>query len=85
MSKVLCNRLKKVLLNSVDESQSTFVSGRLIQENVLIAFETLHSMKNRRKGKKGDVALKIDISKAYVRVDWIFMSSILRKMGFCEK
>lgn len=40
-------------------------SGRLIRDNVLIAFEMIHAMLNKRKGKHGDVALKIDISKAY--------------------
>lgn len=48
--KVPCNRVKKVLPNLADELQSVFISGRLIQDNVLIAFELLHSMKNKHKG-----------------------------------
>jgi hypothetical protein len=42
-------------------------------------------MKCKVKGKVGEVALKIDISKAYYRVDWRYLLNILRKMGFCEK
>lgn len=85
MAKVLCNRLKRVLPDIVDETQSAFVAGRSIQDNVIIAFETLHTMKNKRKGKVGDMALKIDISKAYDRVDWNFLDKIIERMGFCEK
>ena len=45
ISKVLVNRLKKILSNLVFESQSAFLSGRLISDNVLVAFETLHYLK----------------------------------------
>ena len=39
-------------------------------------------MHSRKKGKKGSLALKLDISKAYVRVEWHFLQSIMEKMGF---
>lgn len=83
VSKVLCNRLKMVLPALIDESQSAFVLGRLIQDNILIAFETIHSMRNKRKGKIDDVALKIDITKAYDRVDWRYLSGVLYGV-FCK-
>lgn len=41
----------------------------MITDNVVIAFEIIHYMKRKVRGKKGEVALKIDISKAYDRVD----------------
>lgn len=85
VSKVLCNRMKKVLPGLIDESQSAFMSRRLIQDNVLIAFETIHSMRNKRNVKNGNVALKIDISKAYDRVDWDYLNEVLCKMGFSTK
>lgn len=84
ISKVLCNRLKLILPKLIDESQSAFVADRSIHDNVIIAFETLHALKNKRRGREGDVALKIDISKAYDRIDWRFLDNILRQMGFCE-
>ena len=59
-----------------------FVSGRLITDNVLVAYETLHTMHFRKRGKKGSLALKLDISKAYDQVEWQFLQSVMEKMGF---
>lgn len=69
ISKVLCNRLKHILPKIIDPVQSAFVKGRSIQDNALIAFEAIHIMKRKNCGKFGDFALKVDISKAYDRVD----------------
>ena len=43
--------------------------GRLITNNVLVAYETMHAMHCRKIGKKGSLAMKLDISKAYNRVE----------------
>ena len=48
----------------------------------MVAFETLHYMRNHRAGKIGYMALKLDMSKAYDRVEWEFMEKVMRKMGF---
>ena len=45
ISKVVVNRLKKVLAQTIPESQSAFLLGRLIYDNILMAFETLHHLK----------------------------------------
>ena len=49
---------------------------------MLVACETLHTMHARQKGKKGSLALKLDISKAYDHVEWQFLQKIMEKMGF---
>ena len=84
-SKVLANRLKKFLNNIIIEHQSAFAKGRLIADNILIAFETLHTMKHCNSGSNGFMALKLDMSKAYDRVEWVFLENVMRKMGFCEQ
>lgn len=68
-SKVLVNRLKKKNLPQlVFEHQSAFMTDYLILDNVMVAFETLHYMRNHSSGSTGYMALKLDISKAYDRV-----------------
>ena len=73
----------KPLLNSIiSKTQSAFIAGRLITDNVLIAFELLHHMKTGCLGKKGFMALKLNMSKAYDRVEWVFLKNILLRSGF---
>lgn len=69
VSKVIGNRLKGVLPNYIAEEQSAFNVGRSIMDNVLIASEIIHHIKNKRRGHRGEMALKVDISKAYDRVE----------------
>lgn len=61
------------------------MSNRLILDNILIAFETIHHLKSKRKGKTGYIALILDTSKAYDRVEWIFLEIIMDKLGFDGK
>ena len=82
ISKTIANRLKPILYYIIFETQSTFIVDRLITNNILIAFESLHHMKNSCLGKKCFMAMKLDISKAYDRVEWVFLEKILIKMGF---
>ena len=84
-SKVLANRLKSVLPGLISEHQSAFLTDRLISDNIMVAFETLHYMRNHSSGKTGFMALKLDMSKAYDHVEWPFMEKLLIKMGFNER
>ena len=69
VSKVLANRLKKVLPQIISKSQSAFQSDKAILDNILVAFETLHHMKMKKTGKIGHMVLKLDISKVYDRLE----------------
>lgn len=59
-----------------------FIEGRSILDNVWIATEVIHYMRCKNSGRMGDVALKIDISKAYDRVDWGYLRFMMLKLGF---
>ncbi|CAJ2652835.1 unnamed protein product [Trifolium pratense] len=82
VTKVIANRIKPILPDIIDEEQSAFVQGRLITDNALIAMECFHWMKKKKKGKKGTMALKLDMSKAYDRIEWNFVKATLKSMGF---
>ncbi|XP_062101909.1 uncharacterized protein LOC133809260 [Humulus lupulus] len=84
VSKVLANRLKIVLHHVISESQSAFIPGRLITDNILVSFEVMHYMKRKMAGHKGVMAIKLDMSKAYDRVEWGFLRAMLHKMGLNE-
>ena len=51
------------------DAQSAFVPNRLITDTTTVAYELLHRMRNKRKGKVGQMIVKLDINKAYVRVE----------------
>lgn len=85
ISKILSNCLKKLLPEIISPNQSAFVPGRLISDNILIAYEFTHYMKNKKKGKQGWAAIKLDMSKAYDRVEWSFLEKMMIKMGFCQE
>ncbi|XP_062028694.1 uncharacterized protein LOC133744637 [Rosa rugosa] len=83
-SKVLANRLKLILPHIISPLQSAFVSGRLTSDNTLVATEIAHFMKKLRRQANGFFSLKLDISKAYDRLEWQYLEAILLHLGFCQ-
>ena len=84
-SKVLAHRLKHFLPDIVSENQSAFMSSRLITDNVLVAFVTMHYLNNKRHGRQGEMALKLNMSKAFDRVEWGCLKDIMLKIGFSDR
>ena len=82
ISKVLCQRLKVCLPSLISETQSAFVPGRLISDNILIAQEMFHGLRTNKSCQDKFLAIKMDMSKAYDRVEWVFIQKLLTKMGF---
>ncbi|XP_028757228.1 uncharacterized protein LOC114716394 [Neltuma alba] len=85
VSKILANRMKMLLSRIISEHQRAFVAGRLIQDNILIAHEAFQYLKNKKKGKKVEMAIKIDMNKAYDKLEWKFVEEVMRRLGFGER
>ncbi|XP_060200436.1 uncharacterized protein LOC132628686 [Lycium barbarum] len=72
----------EIIANDLVNMQSGFVKGRSIVENILLAQEIVHDIRIR--GKPANVVIKLDMAKAYDRVSWLFLTKVLRRMGFGE-
>jgi hypothetical protein len=81
---MIANRLKVFFPEIISDYRSAFVPGRLISDNILLAYESMHAMK-RKKGKKGLCAVKLDMHKAYDRVEWKYLDKIMIKLGFARR
>lgn len=77
ISKTLANKMKPMLRSIISVNQGAFVPKRLITDNALVAFEIFHATKRKGEGLDGTVALKLDMRKAYDRVEWGFLEKVM--------
>ena len=82
IAKVSDNRLKKVMSWLVNKAQNVFVESRQILDASFIANEVIDSM---IKEKKRGIMCKLNIEKAYDKINWKFLISVLKGMGFESK
>jgi len=81
ITKVLIHRLRPILNNIISPCQSSFLPGRGTTDNAIVLQEIIHYMR-RSKKKKGYVAFKIDLEKAFDNVNWDFFHYCLCNYGF---
>ena len=84
IAKILANRIKPLLNKIISPLQGAFAPGRLINDNIMLAHEIMHSFK-KKKGKTGYMVVKLDMEKAYDRLEWEFIKAILTRLGFHPK
>ncbi|BFG33690.1 hypothetical protein CerSpe_199640 [Prunus speciosa] len=80
ISKIVVARLRPLMPKLISPNQVSFVPGRHITDNIVIAQELMHKFQ-ASKGKKGFVAWKIDLSKAYDKLNWNFINNVLTEVG----
>jgi hypothetical protein len=80
ISKILADRLASIMPNIISEEQKGFIHGRDIRDCLCIASEAANFLHNKSFG--GNLALKIDIAKAFDTLDWNFLLKVLKTFGF---
>jgi len=81
VAKILVNPLRLLLERIIHPTQSAFVPQRAIHDNILRAHEVINKFYHM-KGKKGYVAVKLDMEKAYDRLEWDFLLLCFTHLGF---
>ncbi|XP_070032400.1 uncharacterized protein [Nicotiana tomentosiformis] len=80
--RVIHERLMFLLPTLISPIQAGFFKRRSIVENILLTQEIITDI--RKRGKPSNVVIKLEMAKAYDRVSWLFLTKVLRKMGFGE-
>jgi len=79
ISKVIANRLKPLLPLLISPEQSRYVEGRQILDGIILSHEIIHSLKHI---KQVGMILKLDLSKAFDKLNWIYIQKMLLAFGF---
>lgn len=82
VSKAITNRLKPIMHSIISSNQSFFIPVRLITDNIMLAHKLLHTLKGQKRGKVENMAVKLDMSKAYDRVELPYLQEALEALRF---
>lgn len=81
VSKIIVGRIKPLISKIISPIQTAFVPDRKGIDNVVIAQELFYAL-DRKKGKQGYMAIKVDLEKAYDRMEWSFIHKVLQAFKF---
>ena len=81
ITKIIVARIRPLLDKLISLYQAAFVPGRKGVDNVIIAQELIHTI-SRKKGNVGYMVIKIDLEKAYDRLEWSFIKEVLIAANF---
>jgi hypothetical protein len=84
VTKILAQRLRGCMEKLIGPWQSSFIPSRQSADNIIVAQEVFHSMR-KKTGTVGWMAVKIDLEKAYDRLNWEFIKDTLIDVGLPEK
>ena len=76
VTKIIFARLRPHLEKIISPLQTAFVPGRKDIDNAIIVQEIIHTL-SKKKRKVGYMALKIDLEKAYDKLEWSFIRDML--------
>ena len=85
MSICIASRSKQALSHIISVNQNSFIPKHLITHDVLIAVETPHYLNYKYRRRKGNIALKLEMSKTYDKIEWNFFEKIMMTLGFHER
>ena len=78
--KIVADRLACITSRIISIEQHGFVHDRNISDCIILASEAINSLDKIQYG--GNIALKVDISKAFDTLDWNFLIMVLHNFGF---
>ena len=80
VSKILVARLRPLLGKLISPLQFAFIPSRRGTDNAIIMQELIHTI-SRKKGRHGFIEVKIDLEKAYDKLEWGFIREMLIKIN----
>lgn len=83
ISKMIHMRIVEVLPNIISNNQSSFVKGRSITKNILLAQEII--IDTNKRNTFHNIVEKLDMAKAYDRVSWKYLVEVMRRFGFSKR